>query len=128
MAVTIESAPDVEQPGTDLGKGWPLRQLPLLTSLHQVIEPVMRARLRRAERQQLLQQAAEGPHLQALQPGGHQRIPHRVERGGAEVPEQGGALAVMEDVMAIEIAMHDAQPMQMGGGRGDAPGHLQRRR
>ncbi|MNY43517.1 hypothetical protein D3C86_1784810 [compost metagenome] len=77
--------------------------------------------------QQLPQQYSKRPHLNALQ---RRRlfILLRIERRRAKIPQQAFALFVPENVMPIQIAMADAQAVQMRGNRRDAASDAQRYR
>lgn len=63
--------------------------------------------------QQLFQQTPEGSDLQALQTQRYIAIIRNVKRSGAKIANQGLAPFSMQDVVPIQVAMHDAALMQM---------------
>jgi hypothetical protein len=68
-----------------------------------------------AARQQFFQQAGEGANFEALQGVGLLRIVRGEKRGGAEIGQQGSALSSVQDVVGVQVAVHQALGVQMAG-------------
>ena len=62
---------------------------------------------------QFFEQATKGSHLNALECGGQRLIVGCIKRCRAKIAHQRVALAAMEDVVGVQVAMHDALLMQM---------------
>ena len=72
--------------------------------------------------EQFVEQAAEGTDLDALKCASERDFMGWIRGGGTEIAKDGAALGVPEDVMSVEISVHDPARVKVTDGGGDICG------
>lgn len=75
---------------------------------------------------QLFQQATKGANLDPLKAISENFLVKRKDRGCPEITQQCSALAAMQNVVGVEVAMHDALLVQLPRRPSDPAGDARR--
>src|SRR5688572_16315511 len=98
---------EIAQHSSDHREAGPRRGLVAKALPHQILKNGPLARAAVHALQQLFQQAAESPCFDLLQ-----RLAVAIKGRRAEVTEQAAAVSILQDVVRVEIAMHDPLGVQ----------------